>query len=236
MNRTLALLAVLVISTCAAAPAATTVTHITVNGEGTVAVVPDQASIRATVITNADRAEDAVSQNNAIYTRIVAATQAQGIARSDVTLADYNLNFNPRPSPEPGQRIIPSAERYGYVVTRSFDIVVRSIAKAGAVVDAITKAGVTNVDGISFGSSDPSRVRGEATAKAMADARSKAEEAAKAAGLHITGIDRIAFGGSAPVVPMMRMSVMSAAPAPTTFDAGAVKVTTELTVIFLASP
>jgi uncharacterized protein len=237
MNRTLALLTVLLISTFASAAAAT-VTHITATGEGTVAVAPDQATIRASIVTNADRADDAVSQNNTIYARIVTATQAQGVARNDVTLADYNLNFNPRPSPMPSDGGFAASQRYGYIVTRAFDIKVRAIAKAGAVVDAITKAGVTNVDGVSFGASDPSHARAQATAKAFADARSKADEVAKAAGLHITGIGRIEFAGTAPVVPMMRMSAMSAAApaAPTILDAGNVSVSASLTVVFLASP
>jgi uncharacterized protein YggE len=237
MNKTLALLTILLISTSVAASAAT-VTRITVSGEGTVAVVPDQASIRATVITNADRADDAVSQNNAIYARIVAATQAQGIARTDVTLADYNLNFNPRPSPVPSDGGFASSQRYGYIVSRSFDIKVRAVNKAGAIVDAITKAGVTNVESISFGSSDPSRAQAQATAKAYTDARSKADEAAKAAGLHISGIGQIDFGGGVSVRPMMRMAAMAApsAPAPTVLDSGNVNVTATLTVVFLAQP
>lgn len=237
MNRTLALLTILLISTSVGAAAAT-VTHITVSGEGTVAVVPDEATIRASIITNADRADDAVSENNSIYSRIVAATQAQGIARNDVTLADYNLNFNPRPSPMPSDGGYISSSRFGYTVTRAFDIKVRAVAKAGAVVDAITKAGLTSVESISFGSSDPSRARAQATAKAFADARSKADEAAKAAGLHITGIGRIEFGGNASVAPMMRMTAMSATatPAPTVFDSGTLNVTASLTVVFLAQP
>ena len=237
MKKTLALLAILLISTPLAALAAT-VTHITVSGEGTVTVVPDEASIRATVLTNADRADDAVSQNNVIYARIVAATQAQGIARSDVTLADYNLNFNPRPSPMPSDGGFAASQRYGYIVSRSFDIKVRAVNKAGAIVDAITKAGVTSVESISFSSSDPSRAQAAATAKAYTDARSKADEAAKAAGLQITGIERIDFGGGSAVRPMMRMTAMAApsAPVPTVLDSGNVNVTATLTVVFLAQP
>jgi uncharacterized protein YggE len=237
MKKTLVLLAILLISTPLATLAAT-VTHITVSGEGTVTVVPDEASIRATIVTSADRADDAVSQNNATYARIVAATQAQGIARSDVMLTDYNLNFNPRPSPMPSDGGFAASQRYGYIVSRSFDIKVRAVSKAGGVVDAITKAGVTNVESVSFGSSDPSRAQAQATAKAYTDARSKADEAAKAAGLHITGIGQIDFGGAAPIRPMMRMTAMAApsAPVPTVLDSGNVNVTATLTVVFLAAP
>jgi uncharacterized protein YggE len=115
---------------------------------------------------------------------------------------------------------------------------VRAVNKAGAIVDAITKAGVTNVESISFGSSDPSRAQAQATAKAYTDARSKADEAAKAAGLHISGIGQIDFGGGVSVRPMMRMAAMAApsAPAPTVLDSGNVNVTATLTVVFLAQP
>jgi len=235
MKNTFALLAMLFAATISVAPAAT-LTRITVSGEGTVAVVPDQASIRASIITNADRAEDAVSQTNATYARAVDAVVALGVARDDITLADYNVSYNPRPSSTPNEP--PPAGRFGYVVTRTFDVKVRNVGKAGAVVDALTKAGTTNIESVAFGTSDPSRVRSEATTRAMQEARAKAEDAARAAGLHITGIEQIVYGGSGGVVPMMRVATMSAmaAPAPTAFDAGSVKVTTDLTVIFLAQP
>jgi uncharacterized protein YggE len=233
MKKTLALVAMLLVATISAAPAATT-THITVSGEGTVALVPDQATIRASVVTNADSAENAVSQNNTIYAHLVDAAVATGVARDDITLAYYNINYNPRPKPAPGE--IAPAGQFGYVVSRSFDVKVRSVAKTGTVVDALTKAGVTNVDNVSFGVADSSRALAIATAKAMADARTKADEIARAAGLHVVGIDQIAYGGGIRTpVPMMKTMAMSAA-APTVFDSGNVNVTADLTVVFLAQP
>jgi uncharacterized protein len=234
MMKPLALFAALVLLVTAVAPAAT-VTHITVAGEGMVAVTPDQATIRASIESNADRAEDAVSQSNATYARVVDATVRAGVARSDVTLAFYSFFYNPRPTVSPGENIPPG--RYGYTVTRSFDVKVRDVNKVGSVVDALTQAGVTNVESVTFTAADPSRARSAATAKAMADARAKAQDVAHAAGLHITGIGSITYGGAPVVQPLVRAVPMAAQiNAPTVFDQGSVNVTVNLTVDFLAAP
>lgn len=235
MTRSLAFLAALLFATATAAPAAT-VTHISVTGEGTIAVTPDLATLRASIENTNDSAQDAVSQTNATYTHVVDAVVAFGIARSDVTLAYYNVSYNPRPTVSAGENIPPG--RYGYTVTRTFDVKVRDVNKAGAVVDALTKAGVTNIESVAFTASDPSHARSEAAVKAMADARAKAQDVARAAGLHITGIARITYGGAPVVQPMMRAMAMSAAqaPAPTAFDQENVNVTVNLSVVFLAQP
>ena len=208
-------------------------THISVTGDGTVAVTPDQAAVRAAIENTAERAQDAVSATNATYARAVDAVVALGVARSDITLAYYNFNYNPRPAPVAGDNVSPG--RYGYTVTRTFDVKVRDVDKAGAVVDALTKSGVTNIESVAFTTSDPSHARSQATARAMADARAKAQDAARAAGLHLTGIGRITYGGASIIQPMMR-TMAAQAPAPTVFDQGNVNVSVTLTVVFLAQP
>jgi hypothetical protein len=240
MTRTLALLTMLVLSAPATALPAT-LTRISVSGHGTVAVDPNQATIRATIQTNADRAADATSQNNAVYARTVNALTASGIARSDITLAYYNLNYNPRPSSHAGE-IAPAGVLYGYIVNRAFDVKVRDIAKAGSVVDALTRAGVTNVENVAFDVADPSHARSEAIGNAVAEARGRAENAAHAAGLHVTGIESIGLDGNGRVAPLVKSAITSEAfmtrnaPAPTAFDSGSVNVTADVTVVFLAQP
>ncbi len=232
MTKPLALLVMLLLLGTGVAPAAT-ITHITVTGDGSVAVTPDQAAVRAAIEETAERAQDAVAATNATYTRAVDAVVALGVARSDITLAYYNFNYNPRPAPVAGENVAPG--RYGYTVTRTFDVKVRDVNKAGAVVDALTKSGVTNIESLAFTTSDPSHARSQATARAMADARAKAQDAARAAGLHLTGIGRITYGGAPIIQPMMR-TMAAQAPAPTVFDQGSVNVNVTLTVVFLAAP
>jgi uncharacterized protein YggE len=204
-------------------------TEITVSGTGSVALAPDTATVSASVETNADNAAKAVSDNNVRYDRVVAALERAGIARSDVTLSYYTVNYSPKPqTPSPG-------DRYGYTVRRQFDVKVREIGKAGTVVDACTGAGATGIDNVSFGTADPNAGRAEAIKRAVADARTTADALAAAAGLHITGIESIGQGGAElRQMPMMRMAVANSTP--TTFDQSNVNVSTTISVTFTAQP
>jgi uncharacterized protein YggE len=204
-------------------------TEITVSGTGSVALTPDTATVSASVETNADNAARAVSDNNVRYDRVVTALEHAGIARSDITLSYYTVNYSPKPqTPSPG-------DRYGYTVRRQFDVKVREIGKAGTVVDACTGAGATGIDNVSFGTADPNAGRAEAIRRAVADARTTADAIAAAAGLHVTGIESIGQGGAEfRPMPMMRMAAAPAAP--TTFDQSNVNVSTTISVTFTAQP
>jgi hypothetical protein len=230
MKRLLPLLGLLLAA--ATAPVSAAPTKITVSGEGSVSMLPTMATVNATVETTAENAADATSQNNTAYGRIVAAVTKTGVARDDITLSYYNVNYTPKPKPGTSNQ---ADERYGYTVSRSFSIKVREMDKAGAVVDALAAAGVTNVGGVNFGLADPSKARAEATTLAVRDARSRAEALAAAAGLHITGIARISQDSGGVVQPLYR-TMAAAAPAPTQFDAGSVNVTANVTIEYLASP
>jgi len=233
MKRQIAALAALVLLTASPALAASRPTRIAVTGSGTVTQMPDQAVVNATVVTNAATAADAVDANNRIYDRVVQAVLRTGVARNDVTLSYYNLDYVPKPQTMP---VGPNSEqRYGYTVNRSFSIKVRSIGKTGAVVDAASGVESTTIGGVSFGLADSSTAMKTATGRAVADARTKAGALAAAAGLHIVGIASISQGGGSPVQPMYRLAAM-AAPAPTTFDAGSVNVTADVTIVYLAAP
>jgi uncharacterized protein YggE len=213
----------------AAAPAPTL---LSVSGTGSVTLAPNVASVDAVVETNAADAGSAVEQNNARYDRIVAAVTRLGVSRADVTLAGYNVNYNPKPAILPSP---PTGERYGFTVTRTFTVKVRQIGKAGSVVDACTHAGATGINGVSFGLSDRSAARAEATQKAVADARAQAAALARAAHLRIVSIKRIALGsaGSIEPQPMLRMA---AAAAPTQFDQSNVTVSVTVNAVFVAAP
>jgi uncharacterized protein YggE len=228
-------LAVLVSLALATAPASADtpagMTEISVSGNGSVARPPDVANVSATVETNAPNANDAVGSNNVTYDRVVAALEKAGVARSDITLGSYNVNYNPKPHVLPPS---PDGERYGYTVSRDFNVKVRAIGNAGRVADACTSSGATAINSVTFGLADPSMVRAEATRKAVADARANAEALASAAHLRIVSIKSIELGGGG-VNPQPLMRV-AAANAPTQFDQSNVNVTVSVTVTFLAQP
>ncbi|MGB8910290.1 MAG: SIMPL domain-containing protein [Candidatus Cybelea sp.] len=216
---------------CAAASQAAP-TEITASGTGSVSLPPDTATVNATVDTNAANANDAISKNNAIYDRIVASLAKLGVARGDISLAYYNVSYNPPPR---NQAANSPDERYGYTVSRNFSVKVREIASAGRVSDASIGAGATAINGVSFGLSKPNVARDQATVKAVAEAQANAQALAAAATLHIVSIKSIELlaGVSGPgPVPLMR----AAAAAPTEFDQSNVNVTVTVSVVFLAEP
>src|SRR5215472_5634607 len=96
-------------------------TELSVSGTGSVTLPPDLATVNATVETTAANISDAMSNNNARYDRVVAALTRAGIARSDITLSGYNVNYAPKPKFTPAN----SEERYGYTVTRAFSVKVK---------------------------------------------------------------------------------------------------------------
>lgn len=234
MKRTFfCLLIAVAASTAGASAAQSGVTEITASGTGSVSIPPDMATVSAAVETNAARAEEAVSQNNQIYDRTVAALQKLGIARGDVTLAYYNVNYNPPP------KVMPPAsngERYGYAVSRTFSVKVRSIGKAGAVSDACIAAGATSINGVSFGLSDPSAARAQAIAKAEADARNAAEAMARTANVRIVSVKSIELQNGGTAGPPVPMGAMARAATPTVFDQSNVSVSVWVTVVFIAEP
>ncbi len=240
MKRLLALLGMLVLATGVPSAALAATTQIAVSGTGTVTLMPDEATVNGAITTTDPNAETATSRNNALYEKAVNAVTARGIARSDITLSYYNMNYQPKPdfSPGPIPPGIP-APSYGYTVTRSFAVKVRNVAKAGSIVDALAPTAGIDINGVSFGLADPSAARKTATAKAVADAREKAMAVAAAAGLHVTAVQRIDLEGAfAPgPAPLMRMNAEAAtAKVPTTFDTGNVNVTVSVNVVYSAIP
>jgi uncharacterized protein YggE len=205
-------------------------TEIVVSGSGSITLPPDVASVSGSIQTNSANAADAVGRNNAIYERVVAALTKLGIARADVSLAGYNVSYNPKP-PKPETDVT-----YGYSVARDFVVKVRDIAKAGGVVDACTGAGATSIGGVNFGLNDERSAQARATVKAVDDARAKAEALAAAAHLHVSGIKSINLGGG-PIYPTAKMALSAAmGQAPTQFDTSSVSVTVNVEMTFLAQP
>lgn len=233
MKRTfICLLVTLALATATVRAATPPDSEITASGTGSVSLPPDIATVNASIETTAASANEAISQNNEIYNRVVTALGKLGVARNDIALAYYNVNYNPRPQVMPPA---PTGDRYGYTVSRGFSVKVREIGKAGRVSDACTSAGATSINGVTFGLSDPNAARGRATAKAVAEARANAEAVARAADLHIVGIKSIELTG-APSAPMPLMRAAAMPNSPTEFDQSNVSVTVSVSVVFSASP
>src|SRR5205814_3631597 len=109
-----------------------------------------------------------------------------------------------------------SPQIVGYRASNRVIIKVRDVTKVANVIDTLVGAGANEVGGINFIVTQASKALDEARAKAVADARRKAEIYAKAAGVTLGEAINITEEGAAPP-PVFRSKMaapMAAAPTP----------------------
>ena len=124
--------------------------------------------------------------------RIVDALKHSGVASADIQTSEVSLS--PRMNPN-GTDVV------GYTASNSVSVTVRKLADAGDVVDAAVGAGANQVYGPNLLASDQDAAYRTALKAAVAQARSKAETLAAAAGRSLGAITAISEEGGAMPVP-----------------------------------
>ena len=125
----LALAAAVAASSATAAQSRTTTQPrtITVNGNGIVTTVPDEAQFTFGVSTTAPSARAALSGNAARMNRLIAALKAAGIAPADIQTAEISLSPNTN---ENGSKVL------SFTASNSVTVKTKQISNAGSIVDA----------------------------------------------------------------------------------------------------
>jgi uncharacterized protein YggE len=210
-------------------PAAGTVLE--VSAEGRTTRVPDLATIRAGVVSQAPTAAAALGDNAQRMARVLAALKRAGVAERDIATSTVGLSPQYRYADNQPPAIT------GYQATNSVAIRFRDVARAGTILDALVAQGANQIDGPNLSIDKPDAALDEARTDAVKRARAKAEVYAAAAGLRVVRMVSIseagqdAGGGGDPVRPMM-MRVQADA-APTRIAPGEKDVTVTLSVRFL---
>jgi len=120
-------------------PAAGTVLDI--NAQGKTSRVPDLATIRAGVVSQAPTAAAALGDNAQRMTRVLAALRKAGIAERDVATSTVGLSPQYRYADNQPPVIT------GYQATNTVTIRFRDVAKAGGILDALVAVGANQIDG-----------------------------------------------------------------------------------------
>lgn len=181
--------------TIAAQSTAVPVRQITVVGQGESRGTPDTAGVQIGVQSEAATSRDALTDNNTKMAALIAKIKELGIADKDIQTS--NVSIYPRYDND-GRAIV------GYQVTNTVSVKIRKIADAGALLDQVVTAGANNLSGISFSIDDPKPLEAQARTQAVADARSRAEAMAQAAGGSVGQVLSITENiGSTPPVPLM---------------------------------
>jgi uncharacterized protein YggE len=163
---------------------------LTVTGLGSVRTVPDRASFSFGVETQAATARAALTQNAAEAKKLLDALRAAGIAAADLQTSQVSLN--PR-TDERGTGIV------GYSAITTVTATLRDLSRAGAVVDAAVDAGANTVSGPSLTRGDTDAQYRQALRLAYADAKTKAESLATAAGKTLGAVTAIVESSSGSV-------------------------------------
>jgi uncharacterized protein len=184
---------------------------VSVNGEATVSVAPDLAQVEGGVASEGKTAREASDANNAAMGKVLQALKGAGIDEKDYQTS--RLSLQPVYAPATSNRNTPQIT--GYRASNHVTIKVRDITKVANVIDALVGAGANEIGGINFVVSQASKALDDARAKAVADARRKAEIYAKAAGVTLGDTLSISEEGAVPA-PLFRgkMAAPMAAAAP----------------------
>jgi uncharacterized protein YggE len=152
---------------------------ISVTGQATVSVPPDQAQIDGGVANDARTAREASEANNAAMGKVLLALKGAGIDEKDYQTSRLSL----QPQYATKRSDASSSPIVGYRASNRVTIRVRDVTKVASTIDVLVGAGANDIGGINFMVSQASKLLDEAREQAMSDARRKAQIYARAAGV-----------------------------------------------------
>jgi len=194
-----------------------------VSGQGEVAAQPDMARVTLGVEARRPTLAEARSAVTASVDRVLALTRDLEIEPKYVNATrlqvqpEYNWNEKDR------KRVL-----LGYVVSRQVEVELRDLDQLGALLERAVSAGANQVGDAALDSTRRKELERQAMALAVQDARLNAEALARAAGVQLGAVRTLNASGSAPPMPMYRMSAAmadAAAPPEATYQAGDMKFT-----------
>lgn len=175
---------------------------VSVTGEGTVRIIPDEVLIRARIEHTGKSVSEVKEQNDKVVDAIIKFLRSQDIPARNfqteyITLnKDYNFQ---------------SKDTF-YSANQAIAIRLKDLDKYESLISGLLDSGLNRIDGIQFDSSQREALESEARKKAVVDAREKAMELAEAIDQQIgkaTQINELS-GGNRPSPMYRAMEVQSA--------------------------
>jgi uncharacterized protein len=194
---------------------------ITVTGTGHVQTIPDEAEFSVGVTTKGQTAREALAANSARMRELIEALKGAGVAERDMQTQDVSVGANYEVDGKEG----------GYSARNSLSVRITDLDRAGAILDAASRAGANEGYGPSLSRSDREGLEARALKDAVANARKRAEALADAAGVSLGDVTAISEQ-SLPDGPVFAMAERAAADSKVPIEPGREEITASVTVTF----
>ena len=179
---------------------ANTANTVSFNGEGKVLAKPDIAVISASIVTEATTSKAAQDDNSKKSTQVTDFLKKQNIDEKDIKTTNYNIY------PQYNYRVYTKPQITGYQVSQSLEIKVRNLDDISTILDGLVAAGSNQVNNLGLQVDDPEKLKEEARAKAIEDAKSKADVLKKQVGIKLGKI--VGFSENTGGYPMYELKGM----------------------------
>lgn len=198
---------------------------ITVTGQGKVTVKPDTAHVQMGVRVSGPSAADVLDQTNEKAALLIEALKALGVADDDLRTSGIAIY----PQYDNNGKLVT-----GYEASNNLDVTIRDIARAGEIIDggAAFAGDAITIGGIWFSVGDPEAVMADARADAIANARKRAGEYAKAAGVEVGEVLVISEVGVETPFPVAREAAANDTAGGVPIETGTSELTATVTVVF----
>lgn len=195
---------------------ASAVDGITVVGVGTVEAVPDAARVEIGVEVEGDDVAAAYAEAGDALDAMVTALVDEGVAEEDLRTTALTVRSRLAPPTTIPEGEPPVPEEIAYVVRSTVEVTLRDLDGAGEVLAAVLDAGgdAARLDGFSLMVEDDLAPTEEARQRAVADARTRAEQLAEAAGVALGPLSGLRTVGTAGPDPAVEVAADAAGAVP----------------------
>ncbi len=214
---------------------------ISVTGQGESVSVPDIATFTFSVSADAKIVSEAQAKVTKDTNVIFAGLKDLGVDEKDIKTVDYSVypkySYTNVSSLCSNGYCPPSKQVLdGYTVNQGVSVKIRKTSDAGKALALVGDKGATNISGLNFTTDDPNKNQNEARAKAILDAKAKADDLAKNLGVRIVRVVGYTdnFNNPTPIYGMGygASPMMKSVDSTPTIPAGENKVTASVTVTY----
>ncbi len=157
----------------------------TVDGDAEMALVPDIATFSVSVVSEGKKVSDVQKTNSEKMNAVQAFLKDLGVDKKDLQTTQYSLNPRYDYPVCDGLGKCPAPRISGYTLTQELTVKVRNTENLGDMLAGVTDKGANTVSSVTFSVDNDEEALSVARTEAIAEAKKKAKDIAKAGGFGV---------------------------------------------------